>query len=530
MRITRTMIASALCALASLLLPGLSHALFHISAIDEVLASLDGDNEQQFIEIEMLFGAQNLVSNAVIAAFDADGAYVEDILVIPSDLANGTNGARWTVATEALQSAQGFSADFTMPARIPLGGGMICWGAPGLLPPADPASWDHTDPDNYVDCLAYGTYAGPSNHFVGNPTTLVAEGHSLVRVSETDDNAADFACADTATPTNNAGQTVEVPASTPCEGARASGIQLTPDEQGVLVNKDVGDQRWTITRNLDDLTVTGNVFSAGGGDPLFLFCVQQDQSGDDLELRCSGADSCSETSCPAFAFIADVTLPLSFFTPPVDTAPIVARIGAAIASARGAAIATPPAGHALGVAARASGIQITPNNERVLINKDVTDQRWSITRNLNDLTVTGNVFLPGGGDPLFLFCEQLNETEEDVQLRCSSADGCSETACPSFEFIADVTLPLSFFAVPGGEPARGERGRCAPDMQDAATASVCEPSDEVGSIPAADATKTSTQSLTLGRKVLYGAGEIVVGARMAALGTMLSRSTPTSHC
>ena len=444
MRIGRTSILAAICTLASLLVPARSHALFHISVIDEVLASLDGDADQQFVEVRMLFGAQNLVSNAVIAAFDASGDYVEDILVIPEDVPNGVNGARWIAATSAFQTAHAFTADFTMPAKIPLGGGMVCWGAPGVLPPADPASWDHTDPDNYVDCLAYGTYSGPSNHLIGTPTTLVAEGHSLVRQSETDDNAADFACANTATPTNNAGASVDVPASSACAAARASGIQVTPDQQGVLVNKDVSDQRWTITRNLDDLTVTGNVFSPGGGDPLFLFCEQQDQVGDDLELRCSGADSCTDSGCPEFAFIADVTLPVSFFTPPVDVAPVAARIGAAVAQARRS---SSPGGRTLGLVARASGIQITPDEQRVLINKDVTDQRWSITRNLGDLTVTGNVFLPGGGDPLFLFCEQLSQTAEDVELRCSSASSCSASACPTFEFIADVTLPLSFFLV-----------------------------------------------------------------------------------
>ena len=450
----RASIVAVLCLSAILLLPARSQALFHISVIDEVLASLDGDASQQFIEVRMLFGAQNLVSNAVIAAFDADGDYVEDILILPNDVPNGINGASWIAATSAFQTAQSFTADFTMPAKIPLGGGMICWGAPGVLPPADPTSWDHSDPDNYVDCLAYGTYSGPSNHLVGTPTTLVAEGHSLTRLSETDDNAADFACADVATPTNNAGQITEVAATTPCGGGgRASGIQVTPDEKGVLVNKDVGDQRWTITRNV--LTYTGNVFLSGGGDPLFLYCRQQGEDGDDLQLSCSGANSCSETSCPEFEFIADVTLPVSFFTPPSDVAPLAAFIQDAVRRASRGSVATTATGHALGGAGRASGIQITPDDERILINKDVGDQRWSIKRDLGDLTVTGNIFEPGGGDPQFLFCEQLNETAEDLQLRCSSAASCSATECPAFEFIADVTLPKSFFALPGDDPKPG---------------------------------------------------------------------------
>jgi hypothetical protein len=39
---------------------------------------------------------------------------------------------------------------------------------------------------------------------------------------------------------------------------RGSGIQVTPEGEQVLVNKDVDAQRWTITRNVDDLSVTGN--------------------------------------------------------------------------------------------------------------------------------------------------------------------------------------------------------------------------------------------------------------------------------
>jgi hypothetical protein len=94
MRIGRTLIAVVTCVLATLALPARSHALFHISVIDEMLASIDGDPEQQFVEVKMLFAAQNLTKNAVIAAFDANGVYVEDILVIPDNVPTGVNGAR----------------------------------------------------------------------------------------------------------------------------------------------------------------------------------------------------------------------------------------------------------------------------------------------------------------------------------------------------------------------------------------------------------------------------------------------------
>ena len=87
--------------------------------------------------------------------------------------------------------------------------------------------------------------------------------------------------------------------------------------------------------------------------------------------------------------------------------------------------------------------------ERVLISKDVANQRWSIMRELETGKITGNVFVTDGGAPLFLYCEQTGEGADSYDPLLG-ADSCSAMACPTFEFIADVTLPKSFFAVPGG--------------------------------------------------------------------------------
>lgn len=325
MRTAKVVVAGVLAALLVVAgWPGRAQALFHEAVIDEILASWDGDPQQQFVEVRMLFAAQNLVTNSVLAAFDESGAYLGDVLVLPNDVPNGNAGGTWTMATEEFQARHGFTADFAMPAGIPLGGGMICWGAPGVLTPPDPTSWDHSDPANYVDCLAYGSFAGPSNVHVGNPTPLTAEGHSLARVAETDDNRNDFACADPAMPTNNAGESVAVAATTPCtDEQRQSGIQVTPDEKRTLVSKDVDGARWAITRNADDLTVTGNVFFPEGGDPLFVFCEQTGEDDGTLTFDCFGADKCTAAPCPGdqFQFIASVPLPESFFLPPGEGAP-----------------------------------------------------------------------------------------------------------------------------------------------------------------------------------------------------------------
>lgn len=255
--------------------PARSDAVFHLAVIDEVLASSAGDGTQQFVEIRMLAASQNVVANSVLAAFAADGAYIDDLLVMPGNVPLGDTGGTWTMVTQPFQDAHGFVADFTMSAGIPSGGGMVCWGAPGVVPPSNPSSWDHANPASYVDRLAYGTYSGPRNVHSGEPTTLDADGHSLVRVGETDDNRRDFACADAATPRSNSGASVTVPATMPCSaGSHQSGLQVTPDGKRTLVSKDVGGARWAITRNADDSTVTGNVFSPEGGGPLFVFCEQ----------------------------------------------------------------------------------------------------------------------------------------------------------------------------------------------------------------------------------------------------------------
>ncbi len=197
--------------------PRPSHAIFHFSVIDEIMTSYGGDPNVQFVEIKMLAIVQRFVRDTVLGAFDPNGAYLGDVLIVPGDVVNNGPGVRWLMATEEFQTLTGLTPDFLMPATLPSGGGMVCWGAPGpgsFIP--DPNSWDHSDPNQYVDCVAYGSYSGPANALIGNPTPLNADGHSLVRSSETNDNETDFGCGDPATPENNAPQSAPLIATTPC--------------------------------------------------------------------------------------------------------------------------------------------------------------------------------------------------------------------------------------------------------------------------------------------------------------------------
>lgn len=197
----------ALFALVSVLaLPtARAHALFHIAVIDEVMTSYGGDPNVQFVEILMLLGSQQFVSGSVLSAFDDAGNFTGIVHTVPSNVSGGTNRP-WLMATAAWQALSGIAPDFVIPAGLPTTGGMACWGKP----------LDETVPTNYVDCLAYGTYSGPTNVRIGTPTTLDAVGHSLQRLSETNDNLTDFACADPATPTNNSFETFDMAATVTC--------------------------------------------------------------------------------------------------------------------------------------------------------------------------------------------------------------------------------------------------------------------------------------------------------------------------
>ncbi len=208
---------SAAASLCACLIGGPSQASFHLAEIRELLTSFDGDADVQFVEIAMLSGGQNLVQDTVLAAFDQNGDYLQDVLVVPNDVPNAF--APWLMATAGFEALTGFAPDFVIPAALPTQGGMICWGAPGVDAPP-PGSWDHTDPENYVDCLAYGSYRGPMNTKTGIPTRLDADGHSLLTMGIDDDAMFDTFCSQAPIPVRNDSMQANLGLGTPCPAPR----------------------------------------------------------------------------------------------------------------------------------------------------------------------------------------------------------------------------------------------------------------------------------------------------------------------
>ena len=99
-----------------------------------------------------------------------------------------------------------------------------------------------------------------------------------------------------------------------------------------------------------------------------------------------------------------------------------------------------------------SGSQMTPDSQRYLISKDVGAERWAISFNLNDRTVTGNVFKTDGSAPSFIWCRITSETpnadprQTSYTLECSGADACGAAPCTS-----DGWKPIASGLVIGGD-------------------------------------------------------------------------------
>lgn len=238
-------------------------------------------------------------------------------------------------------------------------------------------------------------------------------------------------------------------AAGPAWAAEAVG---TPDGTRTLLSKDVGVERWAITHNFDeDGTVTGNVFFPGGGDPQFLWCEDHTSGAENLVFQCFGARGCEAACTPSdWSWVAEVPIPATFFKPSGQVTWV--DLGE---------VAVPRSFFAPDGGGRGSGVQATPDEKHVLVNKDVGGARWAIAHNLVDGTVTGNVFSPAGGSSDFLYCETVAAGEEDTVLSCAiaSASSCVGDPCGPAPFKAGDLILASEAGVMRVELPEGRLSR-----------------------------------------------------------------------
>lgn len=202
-----------------------ARANFHLAHIEEVMTGVNGTTDVQFVEILMELGGQGVVGGSKLSAFDENGVFQRIVLTVPGGVGSGSDRS-WIMASTDFAAASGITPDFTFTSTGGQGlvaeDGMLCWGKPN----------DDTNPDSYVDCLAYGAYVGPTNNHIGTPHPENPFGHSLQRLSETGNNAADYLCADTAMPRNNASETGSIAGSSACAVCGNDTIELTEQCDG----------------------------------------------------------------------------------------------------------------------------------------------------------------------------------------------------------------------------------------------------------------------------------------------------------
>ena len=194
MHLTVLVLVGALVAWASASSAPPAEAAFHLAVIDEVMFGKGGDADIQYVEIKMESGGQSVVGNSRLSAWNADGSFFGVLLLVPANVSIANLNTRWTMATADFAAVSGITPDFTFaPVTLP-STGMVCWGAPGVVPPP-PGSWDPSLSTNYVDCVPYGGYAAGNIRFA--PATALGLGdgsqQSLTRLSHTDNTSADFA-------------------------------------------------------------------------------------------------------------------------------------------------------------------------------------------------------------------------------------------------------------------------------------------------------------------------------------------------
>jgi cysteine-rich repeat protein len=160
-------------AAAILLTASSAHATFHVMSITELMVGIGGDPDAQYVELRLEIAGQNSVNNTRLTAFNADGTVATIVKLSDHSVVNGQMNRRILYATSNFTTLTGLTPDFTIPSGIisPTSG-MVCWGAPSQIA-VPPPTWDPTNPNNYIDCVAYGNYTGPTR---GGAPTLGASG------------------------------------------------------------------------------------------------------------------------------------------------------------------------------------------------------------------------------------------------------------------------------------------------------------------------------------------------------------------
>ena len=171
-----------------------AQASFHLMKIVEVFQG--GQQNSEFIELQMHSNGQNGVSGKSVTVFGPDGTQTGKF-TFPNNVSNGANQAHILLATPAAEQEFFVEADLEITESMQFFGGAVCF--------------------EDIDCVAWGEYSGntsqtgppfsPENGLAADKsmTRDTSGGNNPSRLDagdDTDNSAADFDNAQP-TPTNN---------------------------------------------------------------------------------------------------------------------------------------------------------------------------------------------------------------------------------------------------------------------------------------------------------------------------------------
>ncbi|MGH8584182.1 MAG: calcium-binding protein [Gammaproteobacteria bacterium] len=140
--------------------PGSALATFHYMKIEQAMGGVSGAVNMQAIQLRMLENGQNMVTGAMVRAWDAGGNNPVTIITFPNNVSGAATGDRVLIASPAFAAAQGPIPDFTMTNLIPasyLAAGRLtfekagkiywslCWGGGGYTGPTTGETFNDLD-------------------------------------------------------------------------------------------------------------------------------------------------------------------------------------------------------------------------------------------------------------------------------------------------------------------------------------------------------------------------------------------------
>jgi hypothetical protein len=279
--------------------PKPAEAAFHIAEIHEAMFGMGGDPDAQYVEINMIAAGQNLVSQSRLSAWNANGTFLGEILLVPANVPGSGVNRRWIMGTSEFAAMTGLTPDFTFTAVSLPATGMICWGAPSVSIPPNPPTWDMTNSANYIDCLPYGGYNQANIRFGPASASRLNDGDvSLTRTQHTDHANTDFALM-CPSPQNNA-NTMAMGPDTDGDTQRDC-VDTDNDNDGRLdtFERNGGTNRYDPDSDVDTISDGPNavmtVLAGPDNCPLVANTPQADADGDGMGTACDPNDALTDT-------------------------------------------------------------------------------------------------------------------------------------------------------------------------------------------------------------------------------------------